>query len=185
MITLIKRFGALVLLAGALGVASATTVHVRLSGAAEVPAVKSAASATAVISVLPDHAVRGELTTHGIRPTMVHIHARNPETGYATPSRRREDYDEVNHLVRQRCPGLIIDNTSGAGVSRDSVAVRINSLPTFFYDPLQQARWQHPDDNTYVFNLTETDLSAADAQATIQVTAADNVGNTNSGQSMW
>lgn len=74
MITLIKRFGALVLLAGALGVASATTVHVRLSGAAEVPAVKSAASATAVISVLPDHAVRGELTTHGIRPTMVHIH---------------------------------------------------------------------------------------------------------------
>ena len=74
MITQIKRFGVLALLAGALGVASATTVHVRLSGAAEVPAVKSAASARAVITVLPDHAVRGEVITHGIRPTMVHIH---------------------------------------------------------------------------------------------------------------
>lgn len=74
MITHIKRFAVLTLLAGALGVASATTVHVRLSGAAEVPAVKSAASARAVISVLPDHAVRGEVITRGIRPTMVHIH---------------------------------------------------------------------------------------------------------------
>ena len=74
MIRHIKRFGVLALLAGALGVASATTVHVHLSGAAEVPAVKSAASARAVISVLPNHAVRGELLTHGIRPTMVHIH---------------------------------------------------------------------------------------------------------------
>ncbi len=74
MITHIKRFGVLAVLAGALGVASAATVHVRLSGAAEVPAVKSAASAWAVISVLPDHAVRGKLVTRGIRPTMVHIH---------------------------------------------------------------------------------------------------------------
>lgn len=59
--------------------------------------------------------------------TMVHIHARNPETGYATPSRRREDYDEVNHLVRQRCPDLIIDNTSGGGCGI-TLEERVSSL---------------------------------------------------------
>lgn len=70
----IKRLGAVALLAGAIGLAGATTVHVRLSGAQEVPPVKTAARGEAVISVLPDHKVSGELTTHGVRPTMVHIH---------------------------------------------------------------------------------------------------------------
>lgn len=72
--TLIKRLGVLALLAGAIGLAGATTVHVRLSGAQEVPAVKTAASGTAVISVMADHVVRGEVITRGVKPTMVHIH---------------------------------------------------------------------------------------------------------------
>lgn len=76
------------------------------------------------------------------------------------------------------------DPAGGAGVNPGTVAVRINSLPAFFYDPLQQARWQHPDADTFLFTLSESDLSAADAQATIQITATDKVGNTNSGQSM-
>lgn len=74
MTTVYKRLAALVLLAGAIGLASATTVHVRLSGAQEVPAVKSAARGTAVISVMPNHHVSGEVITHGVKPTMVHIH---------------------------------------------------------------------------------------------------------------
>jgi 3-keto-5-aminohexanoate cleavage enzyme len=59
--------------------------------------------------------------------TMVHIHARNPKTGYATPSRCRDDYDEVNYLVRQRCPDLIIDNTSGGGCGL-TLEERVSSL---------------------------------------------------------
>jgi 3-keto-5-aminohexanoate cleavage enzyme len=58
---------------------------------------------------------------------MVHIHARNPETGYSTPSRRREDYDEVNRLIRERCPDLIIDNTSGGGCGL-TLEERVSSL---------------------------------------------------------
>jgi 3-keto-5-aminohexanoate cleavage enzyme len=46
---------------------------------------------------------------------IAHIHGRDPEKGYATPSRRRDDYDRINHLVRSACPELIIDNTSGGG----------------------------------------------------------------------
>ena len=74
MTTLIKRLGAVALLLGAIGLASATTVHVRLSGAQEVPAVKTKAHARAVISVRPNHQVSGEVITRGIKPTMVHIH---------------------------------------------------------------------------------------------------------------
>ncbi len=74
MSTRIRRLGMLALFAGAIGLASATTVHVRLSGAQEVPAVKTAASGEAVISVMPDHRVKGEVVTHGVKPTMVHIH---------------------------------------------------------------------------------------------------------------
>lgn len=70
----LKRLAAIVLLASVIGFAHATTVHVRLSGAQEVPAVHTAARGSAVISVMPDHKVRGHVTTHGVKPTMVHIH---------------------------------------------------------------------------------------------------------------
>lgn len=42
---------------------------------------------------------------------MVHIHARNPNMNYATNSDNGEDFYKVNHLVRERCPDLIVNNT--------------------------------------------------------------------------
>ena len=70
----IQRLAAVALLAGGLGLASATTVHVRLTGAQEVPSVKTAATGEAVISVMPDHKVSGAVVTHGIKAFMAHIH---------------------------------------------------------------------------------------------------------------
>lgn len=59
--------------------------------------------------------------------SVVHIHARNPQSGYATPANRAHDYRLVNHLIRERCPDLIIDNTSGGGLGL-SVEERLSSL---------------------------------------------------------
>ena len=58
---------------------------------------------------------------------MVHIHARDPETGYARPARRKEDFIKVNRLIRSRCPDMIIDNTSGGGVGL-TLEERLSSL---------------------------------------------------------
>lgn len=72
--TRIQRLAAVMLFAGGIGLASATTVHVRLTGAQEVPPVKTAATGEAVISVLPDREVSGEVHTHGVKAFMAHIH---------------------------------------------------------------------------------------------------------------
>lgn len=48
---------------------------------------------------------------------IVHIHARNPATGYALAANRAADYLAVNRLVREVCPDIIIDNTSGGGMN--------------------------------------------------------------------
>ncbi|MGH8297672.1 MAG: CHRD domain-containing protein [Steroidobacteraceae bacterium] len=63
-----------VLLAAGVGLASATTIHVRLLGSREVPAVKTMARGYGVIEIAADGAVSGKVTTRGIRATMAHIH---------------------------------------------------------------------------------------------------------------
>ena len=47
---------------------------------------------------------------------MVHIHAWSPERSYARAATRAADYVRVNRLVREACPDMIIDNTSGGGM---------------------------------------------------------------------
>ena len=46
----------------------------------------------------------------------VHIHGRDPEN-LAEAARDAETYAEINALVRERCPDLIINNTTGGGPS--------------------------------------------------------------------
>ena len=75
--TTLKRAAATataVLLAAGMGLASAATVHVTLSGSHETPPVKTMARGSAVIAVTADGAVSGKVTTHGIKGTMAHIH---------------------------------------------------------------------------------------------------------------
>jgi hypothetical protein len=69
---------ALVLLAAGVGLASAATVHVRLTGSHEVPPVKTMARGSGVIEVAADGAVSGKVTTRGIQGTMAHIHEAAP-----------------------------------------------------------------------------------------------------------
>jgi hypothetical protein len=69
---------AVVLLAAGVGLASAATVHVKLTGSHEVPPVKTMARGAGVIEIAADGAVSGKVTTHGIHGTMAHIHAAAP-----------------------------------------------------------------------------------------------------------
>ena len=47
---------------------------ITLKGAAEVPAVKTAATGTGQVTVLPDQTVSGSIKTAGLVPTVAHIH---------------------------------------------------------------------------------------------------------------
>lgn len=70
--------GTALLLAAGAGLASAATVHVRLSGSHEVPPVKTMARGSGVIKVAADGSVSGKITTRGIKGTMAHIHEGAP-----------------------------------------------------------------------------------------------------------
>jgi len=48
---------------------------IMLKGVAEIPAVKTAATGTGQITVLPDQTVSGSIKTVGLVPTAAHIHA--------------------------------------------------------------------------------------------------------------
>jgi hypothetical protein len=77
----LKRATALaaaVLLAAGVGLASAATVHVRLTGKHEVPAVKTMARGSGMIKVAADGTVTGKVTTHGMKGIMAHIHEGAP-----------------------------------------------------------------------------------------------------------
>ncbi|HEX5460300.1 MAG TPA: CHRD domain-containing protein [Steroidobacteraceae bacterium] len=71
---------AAVLFAGSAGLAGAATVHVKLAGSHEVPAVNTKARGSAVIVVKPSGAVTGTITTYFIKGTMAHIHEGAPGT---------------------------------------------------------------------------------------------------------
>jgi len=57
---------------------------------------------------------------------MVHVHARDPDY-LPGPARRAEDWREVNGRIRDRCPDIIINNTTGGGPGM-SDAERLASL---------------------------------------------------------
>jgi len=46
--------------------------------------------------------------------SIVHVHARNPEVWWMTTS-NSEDYLKVNTMIRDKCPDIIINNTTGGG----------------------------------------------------------------------
>lgn len=48
--------------------------------------------------------------------SIVHVHARDAANGYATVSSKTEDYYKTNKLIREACPDIIINNTTGGGV---------------------------------------------------------------------
>lgn len=47
--------------------------------------------------------------------SMVHVHARDPKN-LPGPARATEDWYEVNQKIRERCPDIIINDTTGGGM---------------------------------------------------------------------
>jgi len=62
--------------------------------------------------------------------SMVHIHARNPNMNYAVNAEDGADFYKVNHLVRERCPDLIVNNTCSGLFKEDNEEV----ITKFFAD---------------------------------------------------
>jgi hypothetical protein len=66
------------LLAGAIGVAGAQDVAVKLTGAEQTPAVTTSATGEGKITVGKDGSVKGSVKTQGVVGTAVHIHEAPP-----------------------------------------------------------------------------------------------------------
>ena len=60
--------------------------------------------------------------------SIVHVHARDPTTGYAAPSVNPNDYREVNSRIRELCPDVVINNTTGGGLGSLTTEERVRSL---------------------------------------------------------
>jgi len=61
----------------------------------------------------------------------VHIHARDPRKGYSVTTSNTEDYLKINKMVRERCPDIIINNTTGGGfkMTREARMASIDANP--------------------------------------------------------
>ena len=59
--------------------------------------------------------------------SMVHVHARSPEN-HTRPATTTEVWLEVNRKIRERCPDIIINNTTGGGPSM-TMEERLQCLP--------------------------------------------------------
>jgi len=62
--------------------------------------------------------------------SVVHLHARSKEKGYADGTSRPEDYRYLNGLVRDKCPDIVIANTTGASAGMP-MEERIKCLEAF------------------------------------------------------
>lgn len=74
MTSFLKRAAAVAVLTAAFGVANAEDISVKLTGAEEVPAVDTKATASGKISIAADKSVTGSIKTSGIAGTVAHIH---------------------------------------------------------------------------------------------------------------
>lgn len=75
----------------------------------------------------PEEQARQAYEAYRAGASIVHIHARDPRSGYAGPSTDPEDYRKANKLIRELCPDIIINNTTGGGLKL-TTEERIRSL---------------------------------------------------------
>jgi len=59
--------------------------------------------------------------------SIVHIHARDPNKGYASASTDPAQYRKANKLIRELCPDIIVNNTTGGGMGL-TTEERVKSL---------------------------------------------------------
>ncbi|MEM4414929.1 MAG: 3-keto-5-aminohexanoate cleavage protein [Candidatus Caldarchaeum sp.] len=75
----------------------------------------------------PEEQAKDAYECYKLGASIVHIHARDPATGYANPSTNPADYYKINKLIREKCPDIIINNTTGGGLGL-STEERMRSL---------------------------------------------------------
>jgi len=76
----------------------------------------------------PDEQAESVQEAYRAGAAAVHIHARDPQKGYAYSSVNPSHYREINRRVRELCPDIIINNTTGAGAGNLSAEERMRSL---------------------------------------------------------
>ena len=64
---------------------------------------------------LPEEQVEETHACYKAGASSVHIHARDPQKGYSATSSNPEHYFNINKMIRERCPDIIINNTTGGG----------------------------------------------------------------------
>lgn len=80
----------------------------------------------------PDEQAAHALEARKAGASIVHVHARDPNKGYASPSTNPDDYRKINKKIRELCPDVIINNTTGGGLGDLTTEARMGSL---FADP--------------------------------------------------
>ncbi len=62
----------------------------------------------------PDEIAASVHAAYNAGAAMVHVHARNPDD-LPKPATQVANWQEVNAKIRERCPNIIVNNTTGAG----------------------------------------------------------------------
>ena len=76
----------------------------------------------------PDEQAQSIYEAYQAGATVVHVHARDASNGYATPSTDPDVYRDINKKIREKCPDLIINNTTGVGLGGGDVKENVKSL---------------------------------------------------------
>jgi 3-keto-5-aminohexanoate cleavage enzyme len=63
----------------------------------------------------PEEQAKAAFGAYEAGASVVHIHARDPKKGYAEPIGDKDIYHDINKRVRELCPDIIINNTTGGG----------------------------------------------------------------------
>ena len=76
----------------------------------------------------PEEQARAAYEAYDAGACAVHIHARDPQKGYAYPSSNPAHYLEINKRIRELCPDIIINDTTGGGPVGLTSEQRMKSL---------------------------------------------------------
>jgi len=63
----------------------------------------------------PEEQAKSTFEAYEAGASIVHVHARDPKRGYSQPVGSKEIYLDINKRIRELCPDIIINNTTGGG----------------------------------------------------------------------
>ena len=76
----------------------------------------------------PEEQAQQAYEAYKVGASIVHVHARDPKKGYASPSIDPNQYRKINRQIRKLCPDIVINNTTGGGLGRLTTEERMRSL---------------------------------------------------------